>query len=472
MGETVGGLRFAGKATGLPGGKNAQHTGEEALGFLWCLSDLCPPTRHTLNPHFQAMTRPSPINPLHEQAQAMVLGYGPESGPTGGVEPIAVVGTYGELELEYAALRKGCLLLDLPHRSVLEVTGTERLEFLNRMVTQELKPGKQWLSAGVSVNSFWLNRKGRIDSDLRVIVLTDRVLLECDAHAAGRAMTGLNAYIISEDAAIADRSQSLHRLALHGPTGALLLDSVREDDGARVATLENGRHQSVTLAGASVLVDRRDLTGVPGLDLYVPVESVRAVYELLLTRGFSHEHPHDRATSAEQSAKVRLRPGGWHAFNIARIEAGSPLYYVDFGPDSLPAETGVLEDRVSFTKGCYLGQEVVARMHSRGHSKRRLVSLRSKPASFSVNASNEHENPMHAIAQPVGGAAVFVAGPSGEPSGEAIGTVTSSTIAPMLGASVLCFATMKPEGLVAGATYVVPAEGQMVAMTLSETLRV
>ena len=63
------------------------------------------------------MSHPSPINPLHEQAQAMVLGYGPESGvPTaGGIEPIAVVGTYGELELEYAALRKGCLLLDLPH---------------------------------------------------------------------------------------------------------------------------------------------------------------------------------------------------------------------------------------------------------------------------------------------------------------------------------------------------------------------
>jgi folate-binding protein YgfZ len=414
------------------------------------------------------MSHPSPINPLHEQAQAMVLGYGPEAGTPGGAEPIAVVGTYGELELEYAALRKGCLLLDLPHRSVLEVTGGERLEFLNRMITQELKPSKQWLGAGFSVNSFWLNRKGRIDADLRVLVLADRVLLECDAHAAARSLQGLSAFIISEDAAVVDRSQSVHRLALHGPTGALLLDSLRDDDGPRVAALENGHHQSVTLAGASVLVDRRDLAGVPGLDLVVPIDTVRAVYELLLTKGFSHEHPHDRAASQELAAKVRLRPGGWHAFNIARIEAGSPMYYVDFGPDSLPAETGVLDDRVSFTKGCYLGQEVVARMHSRGHSKRRLVAIRSKPASLSVDASNEHENPMHAIAQPVGGAAVFVAGANGEPSGEAVGTVTSSTIAPMLGASVLCFATMKPEGLVAGATYVVPAEGQMVAMTLSE----
>jgi tRNA-modifying protein YgfZ len=414
------------------------------------------------------MSHPSPINPLHEQAQAMVLAYGPEAGTPGGAEPIAVVGTYGELELEYAALRKGCLLLDLPHRSVLEVTGGERLEFLNRMVTQELKPGKQWLDAGVSVNSFWLNRKGRIDADLRVLVRADRVLLECDAHAAARALQGLSAYIISEDAAVVDRSQSVHRLALHGPTGALLLDSVREDDGPRIETLENGRHQSITLAGSSVLVDRRDLAGVPGLDLYVPVENVRAVYEILLTKGFSHEHPHDRAASQELAAKVRLRPGGWHAFNITRIEAGSPLYYVDFGPDSLPAETGVLEDRVSFTKGCYLGQEVVARMHSRGHSKRRLVTLRSEPAAMSVNASNEHENPMHAIAQPVGGAPVFVAGADGQPSGEAVGTVTSSTIAPMLGASVLCFAAMKSDAIGDGKRFVVPAEGQMVGMTLSE----
>lgn len=423
------------------------------------------------------MSHPSPINPLHEQAQAMVLGYGPESGTPalGGIEPIAVVGTYGELELEYAALRKGCLLLDLPHRSVLEVTGSERLEFLNRMVTQELKPAKQWLPVGRSVNSFWLNRKGRIDADLRVIVLDGRVLLECDAHAAERTLKGLGAFIISEDAAIKDLSQATHRLALHGPTAATLLDAVRDAaTGTPIATLENNHSASIAIAGTDALVDRRDQAGVPGFDLVVPVAQAVRVYELLLTRGFSHEHPHDRLASQELSAKVRLRPGGWHAFNIARIEAGSPLYYVDFGPDSLPAESGVLDDRVSFTKGCYLGQEVVARMHSRGHSKRQLVALRSDPPKFDVTPESiaAGESPMHAVAQPVGGAPVFLPGTDGQPApgAEPVGTVTSSSIAPMLGAAVVCFAAIKHDAI-EQAVFLVPAEGQMVRMSKSPTLR-
>ncbi|MBY0114382.1 MAG: hypothetical protein K2Y21_16340 [Phycisphaerales bacterium] len=434
------------------------------------------------------MSHPSPINPLHEQAQAMVLAYGPDAAastadaPTTGLTPsapIAVVGTYGELELEYAALRKGCLLLDLPHRSVLEVTGSERLEFLNRMVTQELKPGKQWLPPGRSVNSFWLNRKGRIDADLRVIVLEGRVLLECDAHAAERTLKGLGSFIISEDAAIKDLSQSMHRLALHGPTAAVLLDAVRDASGttsptAAVASLADHHSTSIAIAGADVLVDRRDQAGVPGFDLLVPAAYAVKVYELLLTRGFSHEHPHDRLASQELSAKVRLRPGGWHAFNIARIEAGSPFYYVDFGPDSLPAESGVLDDRVSFTKGCYLGQEVVARMHSRGHSKRQLVALKSEPAKFDVTPESiaAGESPMHSIAQPIGGSPVFLPGADGQPGpgAEPVGTVTSSTIAPMLGAAVVCFASIKHDAIGQNA-FLVPAEGQMVPMSKNPTLR-
>ncbi|HEX8876735.1 MAG TPA: hypothetical protein VF777_08310 [Phycisphaerales bacterium] len=432
------------------------------------------------------MSHPSPINPLHEQAQAMVLAYGPETpaastdtaaaSPTPPPTPIAVVGTYGELELEYAALRKGCLLLDLPHRSVLEVTGSERLEFLNRMITQELKPAKQWIPAGRSANSFWLNRKGRIDADLRVIVLEGRVLLECDAHAAERTLKGLGSFIISEDAAITDLSQSTHRLALHGPTAAALLDALRDPASMPLAALEPNHNTTITLAGTSVLVDRRDAAGVPGFDLIVPTTHATQIYELLLTRGFSHEHPHDRLGSQELSAKVRLRPGGWHAFNIARIEAGSPLYNVDFGPDSLPAETGVLDDRVSFTKGCYLGQEVVARMHSRGHSKRQLVALRSEPPKLDLSpeALAAGENPMHAIAQPIGGCPVFLPSPDDntapKPGTEPVGTVTSSTIAPMLSAAVVCFAAIKHDAL-EQTTFVVPAEGQLVRMTKSPTLR-
>lgn len=397
-----------------------------------------------------------------------MLSYGPEVAGTT-LEPIALVGTYGELELEYAALRKGCLLLDLPHRAVLEVTGSERLEFLNRMLTQELKPGGKWLGPRACVNSFWLNRKGRIDADLRVLVLDGRVLLECDAFAADRTVSGLGAFIISEDATIRDLSSSMHRLSLHGPTASVLLDAVREDSGVPIESLVEHQNAEITLGGATVVVDRRDLAGVVGLDLFVPEAAARVVYELLLSRGFNHAHPHESGASSTLAGRVRLRPGGWHALNIARIEAGSPMYNVDFGPDALPAETGVLKDRVSFTKGCYLGQEVVARMHSRGHAKREIVTLRGVPARASTSESDA-DDPMHGIAQPVSGAPVYLPGPHNAPAGEPVGTVTSSTVAPMLGAAVVCFASIKHDAL-DRPDFLVAAEGGLIPMMRSQTLR-
>ncbi len=429
------------------------------------------------------MARQSPIQPLHDQADAMMLPYGPDDvappassdaeGSTKPVlapsPPIQIVGTYGELELEYAAIRKGCLLLDLPQRAVLEVTGADRLEFLNRMVTQELKPAKKWLDPFQSVSSFWLNRKGRIDADLRVIILPDRVLLECDAHAAQRAFDGLAAFIIMEDAAIRDLSATTHRLALHGPTAAKLIDAISTPvAGPAIATLEPNQSTLVRIGEADVIIDRRDQAGEPGLDLIIPTEHVRAIYELLLQRGFPHEHVHERAHSAELSAEVRLRPGGWHAFNIARIEAGTPLYYIDFGPNSLPAETGVVDDRVSFTKGCYLGQEVVARMHSRGHSKRKLVALLADPAAARPPSDPTDINDPYlaGMPQPVSGAQVLPL-----ESDESVGVITSSTLSPMNAATAICFAAIKNDLALPGARFRVPAESELLLMTAQPTLR-
>lgn len=432
------------------------------------------------------MARQSPIQPLHDQAGAMLLPYGPDVPVTTALssaadssstpatppsEPILVVGTYGELELEYAAIRKGCLLLDLPQRAVLEVTGAERLEFLNRMVTQELKPSKKWLDPFQSVSSFWLNRKGRIDADLRVIILPDRVLLECDAHAAKRALDGLNAFIISEDAAIRDLSATTHRLALHGPTALQLLAAISSPiSGPDISTLAPNHSSIIRIAEADIIADRRDQTGEIGLDLIVPTEHARAIYEVLLQRGFPHQHVHERVHSTELSASVRLRPGGWHAFNIARIEGGSPLYYIDFGPSSLPAETGVIEDRVSFTKGCYLGQEVVARMHSRGHSKRKLVALLAESQTLHHRASEtQPEDPYLAgMPQPVSGAQVL---PIDTQIQESVGVITSSTLSPMNAATPLCFAAIKSDIATPGAKFRVPAESESLTMTVQPALQ-
>lgn len=372
---------------------------------------------------------------LQQMAEAAMLPYGPADLPGGGV---LVVETFGELELEYAAIRRQCVLMDLPQRGVIEVTGPERLDFLNRMLTQELKKMPPFHAK----RSFWLNKKGRIDADLRVIDLPSRTLLEMDIHAVERTRKGLSDYIVMEDVSIADVTEKTHRMSLHGPMAMALLSAVSMNVGGAEASgpafddLQPGRAGAVSVAGATVVAWREDTCGVPGLELIVPSEQALAVYQLLIEAGHDRDHEaHEPAALVQANpwrmvaSKVRLRPAGWAAYNIARIEAGTPMYNIDFGPESLPAETGVMEDRVSLTKGCYLGQEIVARMHSRGHPKQVLVGVK-----FQSRTDEATGFP----AQPVSGAELFATG-----SDTPIGAVTSSTLSPMLGQTPVALAQVR-----------------------------
>jgi folate-binding protein YgfZ len=393
----------------------------------------------------------SPLRTLHEQAGASFAPYGPPEAAC------LVVETFGELGVEYAALRNGGVLLDQPHRAVLEITGPDRLEFLNRMVTQELKG----FEPGQVRRSFWLNRKGRIDADLRLIELggpaARRTLAELDVYAVDRTIHGLAAFIITEDVQIADASESRHRLALHGATSRALLAAANEGGTSQSVTdLAQDRATTVSIAGHEVTVFRDDTAGEPGLELIVPAAGAAAVYQRLLEIGHGHEC--GDATGLE--SRFRLRPAGWHAYNIGRIEAGIPLYNIDFGPDSLPHETGVLHDRVNFRKGCYLGQEIVARMESRGHSKKSLVALKCEVADANLPAQ---ERPL-----PEAGAQVWRAD---APDGEPVGVVTSSTLAPMLGWTPVCFGAVKPGANAPGTELVVEAGEDRLKAAVQTQLR-
>ena len=385
---------------------------------------------------------PSPLEHLHERAGASFLTYGP---PEAGVR---VPAGYAELELEYAALRKSAALIDLPQRGTLTITGADRLEFLNRMVTQELKG----TSPGDVRATFWLSRKGRIDADLSLIELGDRMLASVDIHAVRRAIAGLGSYIITEDVTIADTSAAFHHLALLGPGAPGVFQQV-----GGTAAPEPMRAVSVTIAGAPVVCFRDDSAGVPGCELIVAAGSAEAVYTAFLALAHLREEPPRSGgvpIPPPRSARVpmppprsaaipRLRPAGWHAYNIARIEAGTPLYNIDYGPESLPHESGVLRSRVSFKKGCYLGQEIVARMESRGHSKRALVRLLcDRPAGPPLDSP-----------QPVSGSRVFLEG-----GDDAVGEVTSSTPSPMHALATLCLASLKPAAAAPGTRVLVEAE--------------
>jgi folate-binding protein YgfZ len=419
------------------------------------------------------MARTSPLLPQYQAAGALLSPYGPADD----ADPIALVQTFGEVDLEYAAVRRGVGVLDLPQRATIELTGDDGIDFLNRMLTQELKV----LAPFQSRRAFWLARNGRIDADLRVTALPGRLLIECDAHALKRTLGGLTAYVITEDATFTDRTNALHRVGLYGRHALALLARVATPvAGPAPLDLRSGTACLVDVGGCEALAEGDDATGEPGCVLTLPTERVPGAVETLLRAGgFAGDDPAAHgpgwALRERDVASLGARPIGWAAFNTARIEAGTIAYYLDFGPTSLPHETGPagLSTRVSFTKGCYLGQEVVARMHALGKPKMTLVALRLtrveiRPATpHSTDPAAPFEPPI--VAQPDTGSPVFARGSDGTATGDPIGAVTSSTISPMLGNEPIAFAMVKTALATPGSTLVVDAEGTPLAATVQPT---
>lgn len=381
------------------------------------------------------MAHVSPLREHHLQAEATLVPYGPVA------LQIELVESFGELDFEYAAIRKACVLLDQPNRGTIEIVGEDRADFLNNMLTQDLRALAPYRSAP----SFWLNRKGRIVADLRVIELDGRTILDLDAHATDATIESLSGYVITEDVEIRDASERTHRLALHGPTSIELLAAAStQREGVPLSDLAPGSACIVEISAREVVVHRVDTTGEVGLELTMDTDAVTEVNRRLIELG----QPLDGDGAGSLASRVRLRPAGWLAFNTARIEGGTPLFNIDFSAESLPAETGLIESRVSFKKGCFLGQEVVTRMHNLGKPKQRLVAFR--PGGEDLR--DEHD----LSRQPVGGAQVFAAS---DPTGDPVGVVTSSTISPMLGGVPICFAIVKGDHADPGTRLSVHAEG-------------
>ena len=367
--------------------------------------------------------RPGAATGQRLAAAVQYIPYGVDQDGTGPACEIAA--DFGSVELEYAAIRRGAGLMDRPDRGTLLISGeaNQRREFLNRMLTQELKD----LAPGLARESFWLNRKGRIEADLFLIELGDRVIVDVDINQAAAAVRSLSAFIVTEDVQIEDVSSKFHHFAVHGRSA---LQAVAAACGISTTQLESQHAASVSIDNAAISVARRDQTGEPGFQLIVPIEHAIAVWNILLQ---AHS----------------LQPLGWHAFNIARIEAGTPLFNIDFGSNNLPHESGVLRQRVSFTKGCYLGQEIVARMENLGQPKRSLVGLRMKDDLL-----------------PTAGEQVFELKPD-QSMGDEIGVVTSSTLSPMLGAAPIAFAMLKTSHSAEGAMVLVNAEGTQASAVIS-----
>lgn len=448
------------------------------------------------------------LKAFQEKAGATFMAVG----VTADGQPVEMVDTFGEYEAEYSAIRRHVAILHEPQRGLLRFTGADRKDFLHRMLTNEVNA----LTGGQSRRAFQLNEKGRIVADVIVHHGDLDTWLELDAHDLPALKKLLESRLFSEDVVIEDITATRAALSIHGPATLPLLRAVCVDDPTSAFEMV-GTHHVLTFraevelakpqagAGAAgdegsvkVSVARWDPCGVPGMRLFVPEERAEAVYRVLLdAAGFETNVTADSAFAERRRSSLRGRPIGWLAFNTARIEAGSPAFHVDFGPDSLPAETGLVSQAVSFKKGCYLGQEIVARMQNLGHPKKVLVGLRFEDdrlpiagaAVMEPGAAVGEEKKEEELAKPqagAGGAGQTVSGDGGSNAtasaasgaqpraamGAVVGAVTSSAVSPMLGGVAIALAMMKWGKHRPGTRVTVAAEGAIVNAVATELEKV
>src|SRR4051812_39294332 len=341
----------------------------------------------------------NPLHEIHEKSGAEFQAYG----------QTPIVLTFGEPQAEYAAIRKSAAIIDRPYRGVLELTGKDRHAFLNNLLTNQIwdKEKKQGLTTGQSAYGFFLNTKGRIVSDMNVIELGERTLLEMEEEKVETVRAAFEKYLFAEQVKMKSLVGEVHEFFLTGPRAAELVSN------------------------ANATSFRDDICGVPGFVLLVPLGAAEATWKHF-TQGPAGEFEDD------MRFRGLARPCGWAAFNTTRIEAGRPLFGIDFDDTILPAETGLFDRAVSITKGCYLGQEIVARMHARGQVARKLVGIR-----------------MENDALPLAGSKIY------DEAQNEIGGITSSTISPILSNIAIALGYVKKPFFANATKLHIPAEGSM-----------
>ena len=214
-----------------------------------------------------------------------------------------------------------------------------------------LAPG----AASSGCHALLLTAQGRILADLHVLAREDELWLELARDALPEVSKHLERYVISDDVALSDESSAWRRFALEGPRAPALLARVA---GAPVAIAPDSGVE-LSVAAATVVACAWGWSGEAAYQLFVPSAEADAV-----ARAFA------------DAGGADLEPGDAEVLEVLRIEAGTPRQGAELGPDVLPAETGLVGRAVSLSKGCYTGQEIVARMESRGAASHRLVGLR------------------------------------------------------------------------------------------------
>ncbi|HEX8492325.1 MAG TPA: aminomethyltransferase family protein [Pyrinomonadaceae bacterium] len=286
----------------------------------------------------QIAVRRSPLAGVHEQLGATMVER----------EGWLLPESYGDAAAEYSVVREGGAgLIDFSSRGRVRVSGTEAVQFLNGLITNDVKA----LAEGAWMTAAFPNVQGRLVAAARVLHLGDCFLFDTEAATRESVFKTLERFTLAGDFRVADVTDELITLSLQGARAAEIIAITL---GSEAASVERGRICTPRWREHSVSIIRATHTSEDGFDLFVNAEHAPALFEALLAAG--------------------ARAIGFAALEILRIEAGLPRHGIDMDETNVVLETG-LDEAVSYTKGCYVGQEIIARIHWRGHVAKRLAGL-------------------------------------------------------------------------------------------------
>jgi aminomethyltransferase len=328
---------------------------------------------------------------------------------------------YGDPSAGYSAVRNAVGIMDLSSRGKIRVTGEDRVKWLQSIISNDILP----LTPGQGIYSTFLTHKGKIIAYFRVYQLGDALMLEDIGETGDTTFATLRKFLLFGTKAKMDNcGETWGLLLISGPKA---LELIRSTFGTDLSSLKPLSFEKLEIDGHPALLIRSEETGETDIEILIPSGGLRSAWERLWTAGDS----------------MGLQPFGTHALETLRVEAGLPKMGPDLNENIVPPEANLEGKSFSLSKGCYPGQEVVARMDTYGSVRRRLVGLTLSES-----------------AVPLSGAKVY----SGD---REVGWVSSAVLSPLLGKAI-AFAFPLRDFSKPGTDLEVDTEGRRVTATVQE----
>lgn len=257
---------------------------------------------------------------------------------------------------EYYAARNNAALFDLSFRGMLKFSGEDRIQFLQGMITNDVKA----LKPNEGAYAAFLTAKGGMISDLRIFLFEDSILMDLNSDKTEIVLQTLNRYLISEDVEISDVSEKFGIISIQGPKSAEVLNSISSYPipSLKENAFVNQALNSIKTINATIV--KTAYSGEEGFDLIASNDQMADLWKLTL----------------ESGEKFDIKPAGVETLNILRVEAGIPVFGIDMDESTIPLEAPIEDRTISYTKGCYIGQEIIARLKYRGRPNKFLVGLK------------------------------------------------------------------------------------------------